>query len=89
MSISRVKKKEVIEKFGRHETDTGSSETQIAVLSERINNLTEHFKEFKKDQNSRRGLLQLVARRRKLLDYVKREDIDRYKKIINALNLRR
>ena len=89
MSITKVKKRELIKKFGRHTHDTGSPEVQISVLTERINNLTEHLKNFKKDQSSRRGLLKLVAQRRKLLDYLKNEDPERYKKVIKALKLRR
>jgi len=89
MSITKEKKEELIKKFGQHEKDTGSCEIQIAILTERIKNLTEHLKRFKKDQSSRRGLLQLVAQRRKLLSYLRREDGERYKKIISALGLRR
>ncbi len=89
MSISKVKKKELREKFAHHSTDSGSSEVQVAVFSERIKNLTAHLGEHKKDQSSKRGLLQLVMQRRKLLDYLKSEDQGRYKKIIKALGLRR
>lgn len=89
MSITQLKKGEIKEKFGHHKEDTGSPEIQIAVISERINNLTEHLKKFKKDQSSKRGLLQLVTRRRKLLDYLKRENVEGYKNIIRALKLRR
>lgn len=88
MSIVEEKKRQLIEKFRRHEQDTGSAEVQIAILTERIKNLTEHLKEHKKDQASKRGLIGLVVRRRKLLDWLKREDEERYKKIIEELNLR-
>jgi len=89
MSITPEKKQEVIEKFKQHDTDTGSPEVQVALLSSRIETLTEHFKKHKKDHDSRRGLLQLVGQRRKLLDYVKSRDIPRYRKIIKDLGLRK
>lgn len=89
MSIDKVKKKELREKFGYHSNDSGSSEVQIAVLTERIKNLTGHLAKYKKDQSSKRGLLQLVMQRRKLLDYLKNENIEKYRKIIKALGLRR
>ena len=89
MSIDTETKKKIIEKFKRHETDTGSPEVQIAILTERIKNLTEHFKVHKHDYHSRRGLLMLVGKRRRLLDYLKRIDVERYKNIIKELNLRR
>jgi len=89
MSIDKVKKKELREKFGYHPTDSGSSEVQIAVLTERIKNLTDHLSKYKKDQSAKKGLLQLVMQRRKLLDYLKNEDIGKYRKIIKALGLRR
>ena len=73
----------------RHETDTGSPEVQIALLTERINHLTEHLKVHKKDHHSRRGLLMLVGRRRRLLDYVRKNDVERYRAIIAKLGLRR
>lgn len=78
-----------IDKHKLHETDTGSPEVQIALLSDRINHLTEHSKAHKKDHHSRRGLLMLVGRRRRLLDYVKNNDVERYRKIIADLGLRR
>ena len=78
-----------IEKFRTHETDTGSPEVQIALLTERIVHLTEHLKGHKKDHHSRRGLLMLVGRRRRMLDYVKRIDVERYREIIAAQGLRR
>jgi len=89
VTLTAERKKEVIENFKTHETDTGSAEVQIALLSERINYLTEHFKTHKKDHHSRRGLLKLVGQRRRLLDYLKRKDIDRYRGVIERLGLRR
>ena len=89
MSITAEKKTELVKKFARSEGDTGSPEVQVAILTERINNLTEHFKDNKKDNHSRRGLLKMVATRRKLLDYVKFRDEGRYQAIIEALGLRR
>ena len=89
MSIGEVKKKEIQEKFRLHEKDTGSTPLQIAVLTERISNLSAHLAQHKKDQGSKRGLLQFLARRRKLLDYLKGEDEERYKKTIKDLGLRR
>jgi small subunit ribosomal protein S15 len=82
-------KKEIIEKFRVHETDTGSPEVQIALLSHQINHLTEHMKIHKKDFHSRRGLLKMVGQRRGLLNYLKANDIDRYRNIITQLGLRR
>ncbi|MFC6197936.1 30S ribosomal protein S15 [Ponticaulis profundi] len=89
MSITAEKKSELIKKFARGEGDTGSPEVQVAILTERIANLTEHFKDNKKDNHSRRGLLKMVATRRKLLDYVKSRDESRYQALIEELNLRR
>jgi len=89
MSIEPEKKAEIIQKFRLHEKDTGSPEVQIAILTERISNLTEHFKVHKKDHHSRRGLLQLVSLRRRLLDYLKREDPMRYQSLIERLGLRK
>ncbi|MBD3276756.1 MAG: 30S ribosomal protein S15 [Candidatus Aegiribacteria sp.] len=89
MSISAEKKAELIKKYGESENDTGKSEVQIAILTERIRNLTEHSKLHKKDHNSRRGLLQLVGQRRKLLNYLSNKDIERYRSIIKDLGLRR
>ena len=82
-------KQEVIAKFGRSEGDTGSPEVQIALLTQRINHLTEHLKSHQKDHHSRRGLLQLVGRRKGLLDYLKSTDIEKYRKIIADLGLRK
>lgn len=89
MSIEAAKKSEIIQTFRRSEADTGSPEVQIAILTERISNLTEHFKIHKKDHHSRRGLLALVSLRRRLLDYLKRKDPARYQKLIEQLGLRK
>ncbi|MCK5746637.1 MAG: 30S ribosomal protein S15 [Oricola sp.] len=89
MSITAGRKAELIKKFATKSDDTGSPEVQVAILSERISNLTEHFKEHKKDNHSRRGLLKMVSQRRRLLDYVKRNDEGRYQKLIEELGLRR
>jgi small subunit ribosomal protein S15 len=83
------KKKEIIDSFRLHDSDTGSPEVQIAILNERITYLTEHFKVHKKDHHSRRGLLKMVGQRRRLLDYVKKKDVERYKGIIERLGIRR
>ena len=82
-------KKDVISKYRLHESDTGSSEVQVALLSQRIEYLTEHFKTHKKDHHSRRGLLKLVGQRRRLLDYLKRSNVDRYRTVVSSLNLRK
>ncbi len=87
--LSTERKQEIINEYKRHEGDTGSPEVQIALLTERITYLTDHFKTHKKDHHSRRGLLQMVGQRRRLLDYLIRQDIGRYKTIIKALGLRR
>lgn len=87
--LHSIQKTSIIQQFQTHEGDTGSPEVQIALLSERINSLTEHFKTHKKDHHSRRGLLKLVSQRRRQLDYLKRADIERYRSIINKLNLRK
>ena len=89
MSVHPDRKLALVSQFRTHEKDTGSPEVQVALLSERINDLTEHFKTHKKDFHSRRGLLRMVGQRRRLLDYLKREDIERYRKIVTALNLRK
>ncbi len=83
------KKKKIIESYQFHEKDTGSPEVQIAILSARIEYLTEHFKINKKDHHSRRGLLKLVSQRRSLLDYVKKKDVERYRAVIQRLGLRK
>ncbi|MBW1695170.1 MAG: 30S ribosomal protein S15 [Deltaproteobacteria bacterium] len=89
MVLSAEQKKELIDRFKLHEHDTGSPEVQIGLLTHRIQYLTEHLKEHKKDHHSRRGLLMLVGRRRRLLNYVKSKDVKRYRNIIDALGLRR
>jgi small subunit ribosomal protein S15 len=89
MSITATRKAEVIKTNATKANDTGSPEVQVAILSERINNLTEHFKTHVKDNHSRRGLLKLVSTRRSLLDYLKRTDEKRYKALIERLNIRR
>jgi len=89
MTITTERKKEVISEFANKEGDTGSPEVQVAVLSERITNLTEHFKSHVKDNHSRRGLIKMVSQRRRLLDYVKATDEARYTALISRLGLRR
>jgi small subunit ribosomal protein S15 len=89
MALLKEEKSQVIADYRRSEGDTGSPEVQIAVLSRRISELTEHLKTHKRDHHSRRGLLQMVGRRRRLLDYLKREDIERYRELIGRLGLRR
>jgi small subunit ribosomal protein S15 len=89
MSIDKTQKQNTISDYSTHEGDTGSPEVQIALLSTRINYLTEHFKSHKKDHHSRRGLLKLVSQRRKLLDYLKKSDKDRYEKVIVRLEIRK
>ena len=89
MSITAERKAEVIKQHARGEADTGSAEVQVAIMSERIANLTEHFKTHKKDNHSRRGLLKLVSQRRSLLDHLKKSDTGRYQKLIETLGLRR
>ncbi|MEM1288740.1 MAG: 30S ribosomal protein S15 [Pseudomonadota bacterium] len=89
MSITAERKAELIKEYGLKDGDTGSPEVQVAILTERINNLTEHFKGHNKDNHSRRGLLKMVSQRRSLLDYVKRGDEDRYKSLIQRLGIRR
>ena len=89
MSITAERKAEVIKTHAKKEGDTGSPEVQVGILSERINNLTEHFKKHVKDNHSRRGLLKLVSQRRQLLDYLKRSDEPRYRTLIQKLGIRR
>ncbi|MCX7848486.1 MAG: 30S ribosomal protein S15 [bacterium] len=89
MALTTEAKQRLIAKYRLHDTDTGSSDVQIAIMTERINQLTEHLRVHKKDHHSRRGLLMLVAKRRKLLDYLMATDESRYKKLIEALNLRK
>ena len=88
MSINKDTKKEIISKFATNEKDTGSAQVQIAVLSERINNLTEHFKLHKHDNHSKRGLMALVNKRKKLLSYISKKDNKKYKEIIKELKIR-
>lgn len=87
--ISKEKKAELIKTYGRKEGDTGSPEVQIAILTERINELTEHLKENKKDHHSRRGLLKMVGKRRGLLDYLKKNDLEGYRDLITKLGIRK
>jgi small subunit ribosomal protein S15 len=89
MSITTERKKEVISEYAKQANDTGSPEVQVAVLSERISNLTDHFKTHVKDNHSRRGLIKLVSQRRRLLDYIKATDEKRYESLISRLGLRR
>lgn len=89
MAFACGQKNDIIEKYRLHESDTGSPEVQIALLSERITYLTDHFKEHKHDFHSRRGLLKLVGQRRRLLDYLKKKEFKRYKDVISSLGLRR
>jgi small subunit ribosomal protein S15 len=88
-SLHTETKQEIVSKFRQHDSDTGSPEVQVALISERISYLTEHFKTHKQDHHSRRGLLKLVAKRRHLLDYLKKKDIDRYRKLIRELGIRK
>ena len=87
--MTKERKQEIINQFKREENDTGSSEVQIALLTERINELTEHLKVHKKDNHSRRGLLQMVGKRRNLLNYLAKKDVNRYREIVEKLNLRK
>ncbi len=89
MPLDTQRKKSIIEDFKTHDNDTGSPEVQIALLTERIKSLTDHFKKFSKDHNSRRGLLVLVGSRRRLLNYLKEKNVDRYKKVVEKLGLRK
>ena len=89
MSLTVEKKREIVERFGKDAQDTGSTEVQIALLTERINHLTEHLRDHKKDHYSRRGLLMLVGQRRRFLKYLQKKDLDRYRSLIQELGLRR
>lgn len=89
MALAKETKEKIVTDFRTHDADTGSPQVQVALLSKRINELTEHFKTHKKDNHSRRGLLKMVSQRRSLLDYLKRTDIERYHEIVNRLGLRR
>lgn len=89
MALAKEAKAEMIQQYRRHESDSGSPEIQIAILTNRITYLTEHFKLHKKDHHSRRGLLQMVSRRRRLLDYLRREDDARYRAVLERLGIRK
>ena len=89
MALVKEQRSALISEYRRGETDTGSPEVQVAILSRRISELTEHLKTHTKDHHSRRGLLQMVGRRRRLLDYLRREDVERYRELISRLGLRR
>lgn len=89
MSLSNDKKKELVKKYGENDFDSGKTEVQVALLSERIKYLTEHFKTHSKDHHSRRGLLKLVGQRRRLLDYLSQKDINRYRNLVKDLGIRR
>ena len=89
MPLAKETKEKLVSDFRTHEADTGSPQVQVALLSQRINELTEHFKIHKKDNHSRRGLLKMVSQRRSLLDYLKRKDIERYHEVVSRLGLRR
>jgi small subunit ribosomal protein S15 len=89
MALTKEDKTQLISEYRRGDNDTGSAEVQIAVLTRRIADLTEHLKTHKKDHHSRRGLLQMVGRRRRMLDYLRREDVGRYRELISRLGLRR
>jgi small subunit ribosomal protein S15 len=89
MALLKEAKREIIDKFKTHEGDTGSPEVQVAMLTERINQLTEHLKQHKKDHHSRRGLLKMVGQRRALLNYLKDKDVQRYRSLVEKLELRK
>ena len=89
MSLATQRKKDIVSKFAKHTGDTGSAEVQIALLTERITYLTEHFKTHNKDHHSRRGLLKLVGQRRRMLDYLRRKSEERYRSIIESLGIRK
>ena len=89
MALAKEAKTEIIGHYRTHDTDTGSPEVQVALLTQRINGLTEHFKSHAKDNHSRRGLLKLVSQRRRLLDYLRRKDADRYREVISRLGIRK
>jgi small subunit ribosomal protein S15 len=89
MTLTKERKQELVAKFGGGDTDTGKAEVQIALMTERINDLTEHLRVHRKDHHSRRGLLMLVGRRRRLLNYLQRADLDRYRALVRELGLRK
>ncbi|ADL13098.1 30S ribosomal protein S15 [Acetohalobium arabaticum] len=86
--LAPEKKEEIIDKYGRHEGDTGSSEVQIAILTARIDELTEHLRDHNQDHNSRRGLLKMVGKRKRLLEYLQNNDVERYRELIKELGIR-
>jgi len=89
MTLTKERKQELVSKFGDGDSDTGRTEVQIALMTERINELTEHLRAHRKDHHSRRGLLMLVGRRRRLLNYLRRDDLERYRALVSELGLRR
>jgi small subunit ribosomal protein S15 len=89
VTLDAAQKRDIIDRFRQHESDTGSTEVQVAILSERISYLTDHFKTHAKDHHSRRGLIKLVGQRRRLLNYLKNKDIERYRTLIEQLGLRK
>ena len=89
MPLTKVQKQDIIKKYGKSATDSGSTEVQIAILTDRINDLSSHFSSHKKDNHSRTGLLRMVGKRRRLLDYLQSRNIDRYRKIVDELGLRK
>jgi small subunit ribosomal protein S15 len=89
VALAKQAKEQIVSDFRTHESDTGSPQVQVALLSKRINDLTEHFKTHKKDNHSRRGLLKLVSQRRRLLDYLRRKDAERYREVISRLGIRK
>ena len=89
MNLTKEEKQEIIKEFGKDEQDSGTAEVQIAILTKRINKLNSHFSEHKKDHASRRGLMQMVGKRRRLLDYIARKDIERYRTVIKKLGIRK
>ncbi len=89
MTLTQARKQELVEKFGDSATDTGKTEVQVALLTERINQLTEHLRTHRKDHHSRRGLLMLVGQRRRLLNYLQRDELERYRSLVRELGLRR
>jgi small subunit ribosomal protein S15 len=89
MTVTAERKRELLSRFGRGESDTGATEVQVALLTERINDLTEHLRSHSKDHHSRRGLLKMVGRRRRLLQYLQRSDVERYRELVRELGLRR
>jgi small subunit ribosomal protein S15 len=89
MALTKDKKSELVKQFGKTDVDTGSAEVQLALVIERINQLKDHFDDHKKDHNSRRGLLKLVGKRRRLLNYLKKKDLENYREVLKKLNIRK